>query len=147
MESIYLILGCIGFPSIKKVSSLETPQKPEEIIYYLQINDARATMRIDASGYTILKNSTICEDSSKGRTDNTLKGTYRRRDEAISQGIAVKQGNNYILTEDMVFSSPSGAAQFVYGNSLNGRKNWKTKDNKSLSEIEKMQIDASNKLE
>ena len=42
--------------------------------------------------------------------------------------------NNYILKEDILFKSPSVAAQFVSGSSLNGLKVWKTINNRPLKE-------------
>lgn len=41
-----------------------------------------------------------------------------------------------ILKEDVLFKTPSGAAQFVTGKSSNGKTSWKTKDGKSLKEVE-----------
>lgn len=138
-DNIYLILGCIGFPSINIKNDDESTQQSGEIIYYLNIKEANAKMRSTASGYILLKGSMICEDTEKGRGDPVMRGTYRQRDESFknNRSIVEKEGKFY-LTEDIVFSSPSAAAQFVYGNAINGRERWKTKDNKSLNQIENL---------
>ncbi len=44
---------------------------------------------------------------------------------------------NNILLEDMLFTSPSYAAAFVIGGHINGRNAWKTKEGKSLNDLEK----------
>ncbi len=47
-----------------------------------------------------------------------------------------QKANQYILEEDYLFSSPSTAAAVVMGRNANGLKEWKTKEGKSLKEIE-----------
>ncbi len=44
---------------------------------------------------------------------------------------------NNILLDDTLFTSPSYAAAFVIGGHINGRNAWKTKDGKSLNDLEK----------
>lgn len=43
---------------------------------------------------------------------------------------------NYILQEDLLFSSPSYAAMFVIGKSANGLTSWKTPDGQTLKSLE-----------
>ena len=43
---------------------------------------------------------------------------------------------NYILNEDMLFTSPSYAAMFVIGKSANGLTSWRTSDGKTLKSLE-----------
>ena len=43
----------------------------------------------------------------------------------------------YILQDDILFNSPSGAACFVVGGSTNGNTEWKTADGATLKELEK----------
>ena len=44
--------------------------------------------------------------------------------------------DNNILQEDILFKSPSYAAAFVIGGHVNGLVSWKTKDGKTLKDIE-----------
>ena len=39
---------------------------------------------------------------------------------------------NYILLDNILFSTPSGAASFVCGASANGNVEWKTKEDKPI---------------
>ena len=43
---------------------------------------------------------------------------------------------NFVTTEDILFSSSSAAADFVTGYSISGPMNWKDKNGRSLKEIE-----------
>ena len=44
--------------------------------------------------------------------------------------------DNLTTTEDILFSSSSAAADFVVGYSVSGPRTWKTKEGKTLKEIE-----------
>ena len=61
-------------------------------------------------------------------------------DETISAGIKEKRSKanivEGILREDILFSSPSGAAMFVVGKSANGLTSWKNADGITLKDIE-----------
>ncbi len=46
---------------------------------------------------------------------------------------------NSILQEDVLFTSPSSAAEFVTGKSCNGWVSWKTKDGKTLHDLEEQE--------
>jgi len=48
-------------------------------------------------------------------------------------------GNN-ILLEDILFTSPSAAAAFVGGSSLNGNEVWKTADGVALKNVDKADV-------
>ena len=43
---------------------------------------------------------------------------------------------NYVLQEDLLFTSPSYAAMFVIGKSANGLVSWKTADGRTLKSLE-----------
>ena len=43
---------------------------------------------------------------------------------------------NHTLTDDLLFSSPSGAASFVGGSALSGNEQWKDKNGTKLKDID-----------
>lgn len=64
------------------------------------------------------------------------KGTLALRQQLAAQGKLVSQdGNLATLGEDVTFASPTAAAQFVYGGSINGRVNWKDASGKSIKDV------------
>ena len=71
-----------------------------------------------------------------------LNGSHiaQEYDETISAGIKEKRSKanivEGILQEDVLFSSPSGAAMFVVGKSANGLTSWKNADGITLKDIE-----------
>ena len=79
----------------------------------------------------------------KARMDVVDGVFYIRSGEQVStiEGVGLSPGirglrddyvNEGVVSSDVPFSSPSGAASFVIGASCNGWKNWKTKDNRPL---------------
>ena len=72
------------------------------------------------------------------------KGTKIARDLTVSCPVSViKQRNahadlieDYVLTDDIAFSSPSAAAGFVAGRSSNGKTMWTTDENKTINDLE-----------
>lgn len=84
----------------------------------------KAQGRQTSEGFVVLAGSTISPIES-----NVPPGISARRSRA-------QVDENHVLTEDMLFKSPSGAADFVIGNSANGWTSWKTEDGKTLRELE-----------
>ncbi len=76
-------------------------------------------------GFVLLKNSQISQIISKSARDFTIK----------SRKVNENKINNFITTEDILFTSPS-AAGFVGGCSLSGNVMWTTKDGKSPKDFE-----------
>jgi hypothetical protein len=58
------------------------------------------------------------------------------RSALVSNGVLMSAGEDYVFEQDYVFPSPSTAAGVVQGRSINGRTNWKTKDGKTLKELQ-----------
>ena len=54
----------------------------------------------------------------------------------IDNGVLVPSGDGYQFTQDYVFNSPSTAAGVVQGRAANGRVDWKTKEGKTLKELQ-----------
>ena len=53
--------------------------------------------------------------------------------------IAEQKVVDWITTEDLLFSSSSSAADFVFGYSVSGPAQWKTADGTSLKDFESKQ--------
>ena len=78
-----------------------------------------------SEGFVVLKGSVISPESTK----NISLGIRARRK-------AAAVNNDHVLQEDVLCSSPSGAAAFVIGNAANGWEAWKTQDGTSLQDLE-----------
>ena len=86
-----------------------------------------AAAKQTSEGFVVLKGSKIAPSSDN---DSTISpgNSQKRKDCKIE---------NNILQEDVLFNSPTSAAQFVTGKSSNGLVSWKNKEGKTLSELAK----------
>lgn len=65
------------------------------------------------------------------------------RDELIKSGVLVKRSDEfYELTQNYEFLSPSGAAAFLIGSSINGRDVWKTQNGQTLKHLQETASDS-----
>ena len=82
---------------------------------------------------TVLKGATIELGANVHPKD---KATSTLRSQLLAQGKLMPQNNGLaVLLEDVSFDSPTAAAQFVFGGSINGRVNWKDASGKSIKDL------------
>lgn len=89
------------------------------------IGEIKALGRQTTEGFVVIQGSHISPVD-----DDTIPETIRNR-----RKTAPIDGNG-ILTENLLFSSPSYAAMFVIGKSANGLTSWKNKNMTTLKELE-----------
>lgn len=82
---------------------------------------AKGYMTVANGKYILLKGSDVCPNEGKGLIDSVR---IKRNTANII---------NDILQDDLVFASPSGAAEFVLGCSANGWTTWKTEVDEPIS--------------
>ncbi len=72
------------------------------------------------------------------------RGFDALREELLSGDVITEEQGKCILTEDILFSSPSSAAAVIMGRSANGLLEWKSKSGKTLKQIEASEIEKAN---
>lgn len=121
-----IIMGVLGHkvfePVVKNVNSIY-PKTDCPIFEYKGKLNAKAVFTNE--GFVLLKGSEICPNISKSAHDFTLKARKLNENKVV----------DFITTEDILFTSPSGAAEFVGGCSLSGNVMWITKDGKSPKDL------------
>ena len=133
-----IIMGTLGHkvfvPLTKQHSEKEvqdTDDSDDEIELFLSHKVKKYNFQVEASakqtseGFVVLKGSLI----APGDSDHISSGNRKKREECSID-------SNRVLQEDVLFSSPTSAAQFVAGQSLSGWVVWKTRDGKTLHDIE-----------
>ena len=122
VDNVRILINALGYKvldaytnAIPKENPVGDTEKKEDIKLYLE--------RV-IKGFIVLKGSQISPVD-----DNTVPDTIKEQ-RCISNII------DGILQEDMLFSSPSGAAMFVVGKSDNGLTRWKDENGRTLKEIE-----------
>ena len=97
-------------------------------IFYFKRNNLSASAKWTNDGFVVLKGSEI---------STTLTPTAQKTTKIIDlrQKYQNRIDCNHKLIDDILFTSPSTAASFVGGHTLNGNEVWKTRNNKSPQDI------------
>lgn len=121
-------LGLFAFEPIASVPSVNQTEETDTLLYFSRKNGkgGRAAGKAASDGFWVLKGSYIVP----GVADYVPIGIKRLRGQ-----YAAFIGTDGILTDDLVFDSPSAASTFVCGKNSNGLLEWKNKDGISLKEI------------
>ena len=132
-----LVLGALGYKVFEKpdedrnVSSddklRDHASDQQEPLLYFELAEAKGTGRQVADGFLVYRGSKLAKYPVKSCPEYllTMRTKYENR-----------INSDLVLTEDILFSSPSAAAGFLRGSSINGQLSWKTSAGLPLSQIE-----------
>ena len=110
-------------------------KEQEELILYISAKrkgadkSTKGKCKRTNEGFVVLAGSMIEENY----TESTPNSVRLLKEKCIEDNEIVDR----ILQKDKLFSSPSYAASFVLGRSINGKELWKTKEGLSLNALEK----------
>jgi len=134
VEYARLIIGVLGHNVFEPINDAPTdipPVENDETLFYLKrkIKDIDFTVKavgkkIDG-GFVVLKGSRISP-----LVKDAVSVGYKQ----LRKSSKISEDN--ILLEDITFDTPSGAGEFVIGNTCNGWRNWKNKDGVLLKDFE-----------
>ncbi len=135
IEQIKLLLPILGLTFALPLSSLAKNQDKLEKTSEIQVESPLFKMSyagVEAYGQEINNEFIVFKDSviRKKETNTLSKATKEKRSNLVRENKLTQssQEDFWILTENLAFNSPSGAADFVGGASLNGRIHWEVKD-------------------
>lgn len=131
IENVKLIMNLAGHPLFISLDNHQTESAPELSLTrkIVQLDrDIIAKGRQTSEGFVVLRGSQISPVE-----DENIPALVR--EQRKKSRVSEKQE----LLEDKLFSSPSYAAMFVVGKSANGLTSWKTKDGKTLKDLENVE--------
>lgn len=99
----------------------------QEPLLYLRASSAVGTGRQTPDGFVVFAESRVRDDMTRTVPEST-KLARKKYADRIEDGI---------LTSDIVFTSPSAAAQFLMGSSASGNRHWTTADGVTLGDLER----------
>ena len=106
----------------------------EKQILVCEIKGLKATGHLTPMGFVVLTGSEAVLKERASAHQYPYSLASRRR--LIEDGTLVQDGDHLRFTRDSEFSSPSAAATVVHGGSANGLLAWKSRDGKTLKELE-----------
>lgn len=129
-ENIKLILSSISYTFLKKVTDYEEKNKD---VYVCTGPGANARGFPTSEGFVVLKGSLARKEIAQSAKDRHIK----RRPSLVDDGSLIDHSEqSFIFTKDVVFTSPSNAAQNVLARNANGWTEWvRESDKKTLDEV------------
>ncbi len=133
LAHIRQLLPVLGSDLLTPITQLGSKTPPGGVLY-CRIKDVEASGQRTVDGFIVFKGSTAVaeERTSAEKWPNVLT----RRKELIAQGTLAMKDGAFVFTKDVEFSSPSAAAAVIRGGSENGLVAWKTKDGKTLKQLD-----------
>lgn len=151
-SSVRILLGVLGHRVLDPVLSfhkstasqiahdnadnLESISSSAEVLggetLFLKMANVSAKAIRDTDALVVLAGSVV----SKEVTPSLSNGYKAVRDKLLGNGVISDAGEFYKFSKDYPFPSPSQAASVILGYMINGRLTWKSKDGRSLRDIE-----------
>lgn len=136
LSRIRQLLPVLGSDLLTAVAQI--PSRPQAGgILFCRIKGIEARGQRTADGFVVFKGSQAVLEERRSARERYPSVLIVRR-QLIADGILVSDGKVLNFTRDELFSSPSAAAATVHGGSANGLLVWKTKDGKTLKELDEM---------
>ncbi len=129
VDNVKVLINALGYKVLDPLLQVGDDASDAEELLYISIGSTSATGQVTAEGFVVLKGATVNEKTS---AKSLSAGMKKLRDRIFAEG----KVENLVTAEDILFSSSSAAADFVLGYSASGPRTWKTKDGRSLKEIE-----------
>lgn len=130
VDNVKTLINALGYKVLEPVLQVDSAAATaDDELLYIATGGATATGRVTSEGFVVLKGATVNEKVS---VKSLSAGMVKLREKYLKEG----KVENLVTTEDLLFSSSSAAANFVLGYSVSGPRTWKTKDGRSLKEIE-----------
>lgn len=130
VDNVKTLINALGYKVLEPVHQVDSDAATaDDELLYIATGGATATGSVTSEGFVVLKGATVNEKVS---VKSLSAGMVKLREKYFKEG----KVENLVTTEDLLFSSSSAAADFVLGYSVSGPRTWKTKDGRSLKEIE-----------
>ncbi|MFR1814469.1 GIY-YIG nuclease family protein [Dysgonomonas capnocytophagoides] len=127
-EDIKLLTSFIG------CNIFEIIEQGNKHIFHINNRGCNAKGIYDESGFTVLKGSILANDTVPSF------GWKEKREKFIIDFTSI-ESENIILDLDQTFSSPSTAADFCTGRSMNGWIAWRDSDGQTLDEVYRKKLE------
>ncbi|WP_335992744.1 GIY-YIG nuclease family protein [Pseudoalteromonas sp. CH_XMU1449-3] len=141
-QNLKTLLGVLGHKTLeplihkpsnfleKKLDKLD--ELASETKLFLNVKGLEAQAILNDEGIVVTEGSF----ASKLVKDSLSNGYKKLRTKLIDSGVVIDNGNNFVFTQDYLFTSPSQAAAVLVGYAINGRNHWLDSSGISLKELE-----------
>jgi hypothetical protein len=133
LARIRQLLPVLGSDILAPITQPAAKAQPGGVLF-CRIKGAEARGQRTANGFVIFHGSTAVLEERPSAESYPYVIALRKQ--LITDGTLIEKDGFLVLTKDAEFSSPSAAAVVIHGGSANGLTAWKTKDGKSLKQLD-----------
>jgi hypothetical protein len=133
LERIHQLMPVLGADVLLPIGSTPSGEGEKQVLV-CEIKGLKATGYLTPAGFVVVEGSQAVLKERPSAQQYPYTVAARRR--LIEDGTLVEAGEHLRFTRDTEFSSPSAAATVVHGGSANGLLSWKSKDGKTLKDLE-----------
>lgn len=133
LARIRQLLPVLGSDLLSPIAQPAATAQPGGVLY-CRVKGAEARGQRTANGFVIFKGSTsVLEERPSAES---YPYVIAQRKQLLAEGTLIEKEGFLTFTKDAEFTSPSAAAVVIHGGSANGLTSWKTKDGKSLKQLD-----------
>ena len=133
LARIRQLLPVLGSDILSPIAQSTAKTQPGGVLF-CRIKGAEAQGQRTANGFVVFQGSTAVLDERPSA--ESYPYVVAQRKQLLVDGTLVKKDGFLCFTKDSEFTSPSMAAAVLHGGSANGLTAWKTKDGKSLKQLD-----------
>lgn len=139
VDNVKILINALGYKVLEPFVHTEAnSSKVDDELLYLSTGAASASGKVTTEGFVVFEGAILNEKTS---TKSLSAGMQRLRQKIMDSN----KVQNFKTTEDILFSSSSAAADCILGYSVSGPQTWKSKDGRTLKEIENSETTDENK--
>lgn len=131
ISNLMMMVNTLGHKLFEEIKD-STEISENDIFYIEAARGAKAKGIQTQEGFVVLKGSKIAMDYVNSYSERSIA----KRNELIQSEKVTVINDESIVMEDLLFTSPSAAADIVMGRSANGLTEWKNKFGRSLKELQ-----------
>lgn len=135
VDNVKVLINALGYKVLEPFAQVDSsPATVDDELLYITSGSVNATGKVTAEGFVVFAGATL---NDKMSVKSLSAGMQKQRKKLFDSS----KVNNLVTTEDILFSSSSAAADFILGYNVSGPRTWKTKDGRTLKELEDKQVD------
>lgn len=139
VDNVKILINALGYKVLESFVHTElNSSKVDDELLYLSAGAASASGKVTTEGFVVFEGAILNEKTS---TKSLSAGMQKLRQKIMDSD----KVQNFKTTEDILFSSSSAAADCILGYSVSGPQTWKSKDGRTLKEIENSETTDKNK--
>lgn len=133
LARIRQLLPVLGSDILVQIAQPAAKAQPGGVLF-CRIKGAEAQGQRTASGFIVFRGSSAVLEQRP--CAESYPYVVAQRNQLRVDGTLIEKGGFLIFAKDAEFSSPSAAAAVIHGGSANGLVVWKSKDGKSLKQLD-----------